>query len=289
MNALNLNKNSSKRDELSKQEQAISEELKTEKPLNKILKNAMSESQFKEKSNENLKSSNESIGKSILVKSDGLEKSVCSSESSAYFTPFYSLPKKLCKSSSFNSVDNLQRSGEEENASQKNISVVSNTKLNLQHHLQHRHSMQLNSNFDLSNPSQSFTPKSDNFEATNNDLIDNSYSYFLNSLNCDTNCSCAYHKNSVRHHKPNPRVQYHHHPYYDHHSFDQNVRLSQTNLNELAKIESNMLVAPANQNEKSALKLDQIGEKSSFVNKNNKEPQSMFNFGYFELFSFFGN
>ena len=188
---------------------------------------------------ENEKKCESPFSKSLNISNDALDKSVCSTtdvnSTSTDLMPFYSEPSSLKKSSSFMNFNNLIMKN-------KLDTIATNLAQHQHHERHHRHRHHRNSIADsnptrISNSIKSSRHYEDNFTNENfleksKDFKENSYKYFIDSLNCDTNCSCAFHKNSTKQQsKPcTPLHQYYHHPYYHHNSFDQNLRLSQLNL-----------------------------------------------------------
>ena len=238
---------------------------------------------------ENDKKVRSPVSKSLNISSDALEKSVNST--STDLMPFYSEPSSLKKSSSFMNLNSF--------IMRKNIETIgANIEKHQHHENQHRHRHHRNSIAD-SNPSRikSVRQKEEenlnlkNFEVKSKDLKENSYRYFIDSLNCDTNCSCAFHKNSTKQQsKPcSPVHQYYHHPYYHHKSFDQNLRLSQLNL---------LTQTPIKNNENAEKFLNEKLSDEVIVNKNveslnnRKEKiasQSILERCFMLMLSFFGN
>ena len=221
--------------------------------------------------------------KSLNISSDALEKSVNST--STDLMPFYSEPSSLKKSSSFMNLNSF--------IMKKNLdTIAANLEKHQHHENQHRHRHHRNSIAD-SNPSRvkSIRQKEEenlnfkNFQEKSKDLKENSYRYFIDSLNCDTNCSCAFHKNSTKQQsKPcSPVHQYYHHPYYHHKSFDQNLRLSQLNL---------LTQTPIKNNENT--EQDEVIVNKNVESLNNRketiaQSQSILERCFMLMLSFFGN
>ena len=245
-------------------------------PKKNILKNVSPtesfSSQSKDSSNPNLTS--DPMIKTVLISNNRLEKSVCSSESSAYFTPFYANMRKLSKSSSFNDMDNSEKTDEEANANVSSISIV-NGDAKLEHLLHH--------NLDTSTQGQSQQSNTPSFEGNTNALSDSVYNCFVDSLNCDNNCSCAYHKTNSQHAKVNMRHHYQHHPYTHHHSFDQNKRLSQINLNVNSISEDNIMSSESSEKSNPQSDVDDDTSKTK-----NRKRSAQFDHGFLEILSFFG-
>ena len=177
------------------------------------------------------------------------------------------LTKKINKSSSFSNVDTCLKS------SLKSQSNTDFKKFPSHHHYLHKSAL-LNENAN----SQSNLTLDENREAFQ-ELKDKSYKYFIDSLTCDTNCCCAFHKKDKT--KPYPsRIQYQHHPYYHHNSFDQNLRVSQLNLLTEKSYQKTSEEESPNQNVSLPSEKKPKKRKLSF--------QSLFEHGILEMLSFFG-
>jgi hypothetical protein len=138
--------------------------------------------------------------------------------------PFNSEPSSLMRSSSYMNLNNCLK--------RKTEKTETNLKFRPDYQRRHHRYSICDSNPSKSKHFYENTMTPENFLEKHRDQKENSYKHFIESLNCDTNCSCAYHKDSTKHSRPpsTPLNQYHHHPYFHHNSFDQNLRLSQLNL-----------------------------------------------------------